>query len=126
MDAPIHKPRVFFETADRPSHVTFDDGRLMRRNFPWHHYVEARWSYGAPDMIEVVIGDCLVHLSGRNLAPLFTALEEHALLRVRARVRPEGTERDCDSYVTQIRFEKPAAPAKRQSGQSEPSLDPRP
>lgn len=106
MDRPFRKPRTFFEAAPHPSHVTFDDGHHLRRNFPWHHYVEARWAYGEPDAIQVLIGDCLVVLTGCNLAPLFTALEEHTLLRVRAESDGKDREREFDCYVTRITFEK--------------------
>ena len=108
MDRLFRKPRTFFETATRPSHVTFDDGHRHRRNFPWHHYVEARWTYGEPDAIQVLIGDCLIVLTGSNLAPLFAALEEHTLLRVRAESDGKDREREFDCYVTNITFEKAA------------------
>ena len=45
MEQPVlRKPRNCFDTTPRPSHVTFDDGKHERRNFPWGHYVVARWS----------------------------------------------------------------------------------
>jgi len=108
MDHLLRKPRTFFETAMRPSHVTFDDGRHLRRNFPWHHYVEAQWAYGEPDAIQVLIGDCLIVLTGSNLGPLFAALEEHTLLRVRAEPESNNREREFDCRVRSIEF----APAK--------------
>lgn len=124
MDPPLRKPRLLFETASRPSHVTFDDGRMMRRNFPWHHYVEARWTYGEPDVIQVVIGDCHIVLAGHNLGPLFAALEEHALLRVRVEPESKDRERDGDSYVTRIVFQRAPRPAgKPGSGQTELGFD---
>lgn len=107
MDRLLRKPRLFFETATHPSHVTFDDGHQLRRNFPWNHYVEAWWRYGEPDTIQVHIGECVVVLTGSNLTPLFAALEEHTLLRVKAEPDEEGREREFDSYVTRIIFEKP-------------------
>ena len=120
MDLPLRKPRALFETTLHPSHVTFDDGHNLRRNFPWTHYVEARWSYGEPDAIQVFIGEWLVILIGHNLAPLFAALEEHTLLRVRAQSGPDNRERESDSYVTKIAFAKvPEFPPKRATPQSE-------
>lgn len=103
----FRKGRQFFDTAARPSHVTFDDGRQQRRNFPWMHYVEARWDYGDPDCLKVLIGDWLVVIAGHNLAALFTAIEDHALSRLRA--QPElakDREHDADTFATEIRFLK--------------------
>ena len=45
------KGRQYYDTATRPNHVTFDDGRQRKRNFPWGHYVEARWDYEEPETI---------------------------------------------------------------------------
>ena len=108
MDAPVvRKPRNYFDVAARPSHVTFDDGQNVRRNLPWQHYAEARWAYETPELIEVVIGDWLLSLSGHNLGPLYAAIEEQTLLRVTA--HPDwdaGPARWTDSFVLQIRFMK--------------------
>ena len=103
--SPFRKPRNYFETANRPAHVTFDDGKSQRRNFPWMHYVEARWEYFDQGAINVFIGDLLVVIIGNNLAPLFTAIEEQTLVRIRA--QPELTkdrEHEADSFATDIRF----------------------
>lgn len=116
------KPRVYFDTVARPSHVTFDDGAQMRRSLPWIHFVEANWEYAEPDIIRVLIGDWLVVLTGHNLASLFTALEDQALARVRA--QPDlarDPERDIDSFVTEIRFLKAPDSTKRR-GQAELEL----
>ena len=102
---PTRKARHYFDTATRPVHVTFDDGRGQRRNFPWMHYVEARWEYFDQGTINVFIGDLLVVIMGNNLAPLFTAIEEQTLARIRA--QPELTrdrEHEPDSFATEIRF----------------------
>jgi len=61
----VRKPRQHFDTAPRPQHVTFDDGRGQRRNFPWMRYAEARWDYDMePDVIHVLIADWLVVIRG--------------------------------------------------------------
>ncbi len=101
----LRKPRHYFDTANRPVHVTFDDGKAQRRNFPWVHYVEARWEYFDPGTVNVFIGDLLVVIIGNNLAPLFAALEEQTLVRIRA--QPDLTkdrEHEPDSFATEIRF----------------------
>lgn len=116
----MRKPRRHFETTTRPAHVTFDDGRVSRRNFPWMHYAEARWDYGMPDTIRVEIGGWVVVLSGYNMGPLFAALEEQSLLRVRALPELAGASGD-DTYLTEIHFVRPQlsnakARAERKSG----------
>src|SRR5690606_34491721 len=78
------KPTQSFDTASHPSHVTFDDGRTVRRNLPWMRYTEARWDHDAPELIQIEIGDWIIMVFGHNLGPLFGAIEEHSLLRVRA------------------------------------------
>lgn len=111
MDLPaVRKPKLYFDTAANPSHVTFDDGKEQRRNIPWMHYVEARWEYAEPDSIKMEIGDWLVVVSGHNLAPLFQAIEDHTLTRVRAQPGLEkDREREFDTFATEIRFMKPPA-----------------
>ena len=103
----LRKPRQHFDLAAHPSHVTFDDGKELRRNLAWMNYTEARWEYAEPDSIKVEIGDWLIVISGYNLAPLFAALEEQTLVRVRA--QPElklDRERESDTFATAIRFLK--------------------
>ena len=113
------KGRQYFDTGARPSHVTFDDGWQRKRNFPWAHYVEARWDYEEPETIHVTIGNWLVVIVGHNVAPLYAAIEEHTLTRVCA--HPEydrSPTHDDDTFATEIRFTKP--PSKnfvRQPGQ---------
>ena len=123
MDAPpLRKPRNYFDTSQRPVHVTFDDGKNQRRNFPWLHFVEARWEYADPDAIKIFIGDLLVLVVGHNLAPLYTAIEEQTLARIRA--LPElarDRDHDPDSFATGIRFLKVAQAAAR-NGQIELEL----
>ena len=102
---PLRKPRQHFDLAARPSHVTFDDGKETRRNLAWMNYTEARWEYAEPDIIKVEIGDWMIVITGYNLPPLFAALEEQTLVRVRA--HPEfklEREREGDTFVTAIRF----------------------
>lgn len=109
MEQPVlRKPRLHFDVVANANSVTFDDGKDLRRNIPWLHYVEARWEYAEPDTIKVDIGDWLVVLSGHNLDPLFHAIEEHTLMRVRAQAGwKEDSERTMDTFVTEIRFLKP-------------------
>ncbi len=107
----FRKPKEHFDTVAHPSHVTFDDGKNIRRNIPWLHYVEARWDYAEPDTIRMEIGDWIVFLSGHNLGPLFAAIESHTLVRVRAQPElAQDREREVDTFVVEIRFVKPAVP----------------
>lgn len=104
------KPKLHFDTAANPSHVTFDDGTEIRRNIPWMSYVEARWEYAEPNTIKVEIGNWLIVISGHNLAPLFFAIEDHSLTRVCAQPKlNQDREREIDSFATEIRFVKPLA-----------------
>jgi hypothetical protein len=106
----LRKPRHHFDIAAHPSHVTFDDGKELRRNLAWMNYTEARWEYAEPDTIKVEIGDWLVVITGYNLAPLFVVLEEQTLLRLRAQPQLKlDREREGDTFATAIRFLK--APA---------------
>lgn len=119
----FRKGRSFFDTAARPSHVTFDDGRNQRRNFPWMHYVEARWDYPDPATLKVLIGDWIVVITGHNLGALFVAIEDHVLTRIRA--QPDlanDHERDADTFATEIRFMKAPEATGRRRGQSELDL----
>lgn len=120
--APLRKPRNYFDTSTRPVHVTFDDGKHKRRNFPWLHYVEASWDYADRDVIKIFISDLLVLVTGHNLGALYSALEDQSLARVRA--QPDlanDREHDADSFVTSIRFLKvPEAVAR--NGQIELNL----
>jgi|SRR5580698_7375515 hypothetical protein len=112
------KPRMCFDSAPRPVHVTFDDGKHDRRNLPWSCYDEASWSHGEIDTIKVEIGDWLVVIMGNNLGPLFLAIEERTLLRIRAEPNfARAPERACDTFATQIQFLKP--PAMPRKGQTE-------
>ena len=111
----MRRPVMHFDTDTGPSHVTFDDGQLLRRSLPWGDFVEARWAHAKPEVVEVEIGGWLVEIHGHNLNPLFAAIEERTLLRARA--HPE-LERDADhkqdTYATEILFwRSAAAPARR-------------
>jgi hypothetical protein len=105
---PLRKPRLYFDTSASPGHVTFDDGREIRRNLPWLHYVEGRWPYADPDTMRIEIGEWLVLIRGHNLEPLFQAIEEQTLVRLRA--RPEldrAPEHLADTFAIEVRFTKP-------------------
>ncbi len=105
---PLRKPKLHFDTAASPSHVTFDDGKNQRRNIPWSHYAEARWDYNEPETIRVDIGDWLIVLRGHNLGPLFVAIEEQALVRVRAIPDlAQEPDRESDTFVSELRFGRP-------------------
>lgn len=86
----LRKPKLHFDAAAHPSHVTFDDGQKACRNLAWAHYSEARCDYSEPDTIKIEIGPWLIVLRGHNLGPLFSAIEEQSLMRVCA--RPELAE----------------------------------
>jgi len=104
----FRKPKLFFDVVANPSHVTFDDGKERRRNLPWLGYVEANWEYAELDTIKVEIGDWLIVISGQNLEPLFQAIEDRTLARLRAQPRLlEDREREFDTFATEIRFTKP-------------------
>lgn len=120
MDQPVfRKPRQFFDTSQRPSHVTFDDGKLERLNLPWAHYLDGRWSYAEPDTIKVTIGDWLVVITGHRLEALYAAIAAHTLSGVCAHPEfLEDAEHDADSFATEIRFQK-APSATKQRGQIE-------
>ena len=124
MEQPIfRKPRQYFETTQRPSHVTFDDGKQLRRNLPWAHYVETRWDYAEPDTIKVTIGDWLVVITGHRLETLFSAIAAHTLASVAAHPEFVGdAEHDPDSFATDIRFLK-APEATKKKGQTEFELE---
>ena len=118
------KPRTCFDTAPRPQHVTFDDGKGSRRNFPWVRYAEARWDYDAePDVIRLLIADWLVVISGHNLGPLYLAIEDQVLVRLCAHPKYEkDPERVIDTFATDIRFLRPVEPAAKRKGQAELDL----
>lgn len=110
MELGTRKSKDYFETAVRPPHVTFDDGKNMRRNFPWAHYLESRWDYAESHCIRVEIGECVVVIVGHRLGSLFRAIEEQALVRVRAMPEFENDrDHEVDSFATAIRFVKPKA-----------------
>ena len=117
------KPKLHFDVAANPSHVTFDDGKEQRRNIPWLHYEEACWDYAEPDTIRMEIGDCVVVIRGQNLEPLFQAIEEETLMRIRAQpeLEQEG-EREMDTFAVEIRFLRAARSGDKRSGQIELNL----
>ncbi len=100
----IRKPKLFFETAVNPPHLTFNAGE-QKKNLPWLHYAEARWDAYEPDFLKIEIGEWLVLLRGYNLGPLFAAIEEHTLQRLSAlpdlEQKPEHIH---DTFVVEIRF----------------------
>lgn len=118
MEGPVlRKPRLYFDTAAHPAHVTFDDGQDQRYNLPWLHYVETRWDHGAADTLRVTVGDWLVVIVGHNLAPLFQAIEEHSLMRLRAQPDlAQGQDHLGDTYATEIRFRLAPGRRSRQKG----------
>ena len=91
-----------------PARVTFDDGKEVRRAIPWLHLVEACWDYAEPDVLKIEIGEWLVLVRGHNLGPLYVAIEEKTLLRVRAQPELEkDREREIDTFATEVCFKKP-------------------
>ena len=123
MDQPtFRKPRHYFDTAPRPTHVTFDDGKQQRRSLPWGHLVVARWDYAEPEAIKVIIGDLLVLILGHRLEPMHKAIADHTLTWVCAFPNyAADTERAADTFATEIRF-LPAPAPRKQRGQIELEL----
>ena len=104
------KPKLYFDTAPSPSHVTFDDSIEVCRNIPWVNYVEARREHSKLDTIEMEIGNWLVVIIGHNLLPLYQAIANHTLTWITA--HPEykrDREREIDTFATEIRFLNPPA-----------------
>jgi hypothetical protein len=112
------RPKLCFDVISHPTHVTFDDGKRRRRNYPWLHYQWADWEFDDPRRIVVSIGDEFVIIRGYNLAALFQAIEEHKLTRVRVNAKSIN-DPSLDTYATEIRF-MPKAPPKK--GQAELDL----
>jgi hypothetical protein len=109
MSTPVlaRKPKHFFDTGERAEHVTFDDGKELRRNIPWVDYVEGTWDYAELDTLRVEIGNWQVLIRGYNLGPLFQAIEERALVRLRAQPGLEGNpDHANDTFATEIRFQR--------------------
>lgn len=116
----LRKPRLHFDVATNPSHITFDDAKEQRRNIPWLHYTEARWEYDDPDTIRMDIGEWCVVIRGHNLGPLFRSIEEQTLVRIRA--LPELAENiacEADTFVSEIRFLRTARKGGKPNGQVE-------
>ena len=120
----LRKPKLYFDTEENPSHVTFDDGKDRRRNIPWLHYVEANWDYDEPDVIRLKIGEWIIVLRGNNLAPLYLAIEKRTLARVRAQPdMAEDREREMDTFVTSLRFTELPAGGIGAKGRKQIELD---
>ncbi|MGC4073988.1 MAG: hypothetical protein QM760_16050 [Nibricoccus sp.] len=101
----IRKPKMHFDTTAQPPNVTFDDGKHVRRNLPWHDYVETRWDHATAAIIKIIIGDWRIELRGHNLAPLFQAIEDNSLARVKAQpALKEDAARVIDTFVTDVVF----------------------
>lgn len=99
------KPKWHFDTVADTSHVTFDDGQVTRRNFPWVHYVSARWDYDEPEVIQVEFDGIVILIQGHNLGPLFAAIEDRTLFRVRAEIGFENDrDKEGDTFAIGIRF----------------------
>jgi len=78
---------------------------VTRRPFTRIHFSETRWTYTEPDAIYLEVAGYFVSIIEYNIAPLYTAIEEHRLLRIRA--HPEfanSADHAQDSFATQIRF----------------------
>ena len=58
----LRRPVMHFDVGVGPSHVTFDDGQVLRRSLPWGDFVQARWGYADPGLIQVEIGAWLVEI----------------------------------------------------------------
>ena len=116
----LRKPRLHFDVATNPSHITFDDAKEQRRNIPWLHYTEARWEYDDPDTIRMDIGEWCVVIRGHNLGPLFRSIEEQTLVRIRALPQlAENIACEADTFVSEIRFLRTARKGGKPNGQVE-------
>ena len=123
----LWKPKLHFETTDRPSHVTFDDGLHICRVLAWTHFSEARWERDKSNTIEIEIGEWLVLLHGINLGPLLTAIGGPTLTLVRAFPDfAKERERENDTVVTAIQFARPLPTLVPRAGQLELLLKPQP
>jgi hypothetical protein len=115
---------MHFDVGPGLNHVTFDDGKVLRRSLPWGDVVEARWEHARPEVIEVEIGGYRVEIEGHNLIRLFAAIEERTLLRVRAQPALASGDHKLDTYVTELHFSKMAVtPVRRRRRQLELELD---
>jgi hypothetical protein len=104
----FRKSKLVFDVVANPSHVTFDDAKERQRTVPWMSFVEANWEYAELDTIKMEIGDWLIVISGQNLGPLFQAIQDRTLTRIRAQPRlREDRERQLDTFATEIHFTKP-------------------
>ena len=100
------KPRMYFDASPRASHVTFDDGKV-RPNVPWTHYAKGEWNHDTPNTIKLTMGDFVVVIMGKNLGPLYAAIEERTLVRIH--VEPDfanALDHAADTFATEIRFMK--------------------
>lgn len=116
----LRKPRMYFDEATHATGVTFDDGQRCRLNMPWSHFRCADWEYADPTIIRVEIGDWQVVVSGHNLAPLFEAIEEARLKRVRAHPElKDDPAHEADVFATCIQFipQSSASPKRGQAAQ---------
>ena len=117
------KPKLHFDVAESPSHVTFDDGKTQRRNVPWMQYTMACWDYAEPDLIHMEIGDSVVEIRGHNLAPLYLAIEEQTLVRIRAQPDLSNVrDRELDTFATGIRFLASTSPRAKDSNHDQLSF----
>lgn len=99
------RTRRYFDEEPRPAGVTFDDGERSRWNLPWMRFAGAGWDHSDPATIRMEIGEWQVVITGHNLEPLFRAIEQGRLARVRA--HPEFADdpaHEDDVFATSIRF----------------------
>ena len=119
----VRRPKLHFDVGESPSHVTFDDGTTQRRNVPWMQYTMACWDYAEPDLIHMEIGDSVVEIRGHNLAPLYQAIEEQTLLRIRAQPDLSNVrDRELDTFATGIRFLASTSPRTKDSNHDQLSF----
>lgn len=73
-------------------------------------YAGTDWSYAEPEMIRMEIDEWSVLICGHKLGPLFVAIEDHTLARVRAHPEWEhDRDHEPDTFVTSIRFVRQSA-----------------
>ena len=121
----LWKPKLHFDTDANPSHVAFDDGKEVRQIVPWLHFVNARWDYDEPETIKMKIGEWIVVMHGQNLGPLYLAIEERTLVRVRAQPGlAEDQKCELDTFVTSLRFTELPSGGMGPKGRKQIELDP--
>ena len=99
------KPKLYFDTVANAHTMSFDDGSIHRRNYPWLQYAETRWERSDESTLLIKIGEVVVKLRGHNLGPLYAAIADHSFCQVKAMPAFENDpDKMMDTYVIEIEF----------------------